>query len=50
DVPTQGRLQVGPFILTPAFGMLLQGGNTTVNIEYSPDADTAKKYEEVIIF
>jgi len=49
DVPTQGRLQVGPFIISPAFAMIMPGGNATVAIECIPESDVPRKFEEVIL-
>ncbi|CAF3557720.1 unnamed protein product, partial [Rotaria sp. Silwood2] len=46
DVPTQGRLQVGPFIISPAFAMIMPGGNTTVSVECIPESDVPRKFEE----
>ena len=48
DAPTQGRLQVGPFIISPAFAMIIPGGNSTVSVECMSEADGPRKFEEVI--
>ncbi|CAF3973374.1 unnamed protein product, partial [Rotaria sp. Silwood1] len=48
DVPTQGRLQVGPFTISPAFAMIMPGGNTTVSVECIPESDVPRKFEEEI--
>ncbi|CAF1106189.1 unnamed protein product [Rotaria sordida] len=49
DVPTQGRLQVGPFIISPAFAMIMPNGNTTVSVECIPESDVPRKFEEEIL-
>ncbi len=48
DAPTQGRLQVGPFIIAPAFAMIMPGGNIVVSVECLPESDVPRKFEEVI--
>ena len=48
DMPAQGRLQVGPFTISPAFAMIMPGTSTTVSVEYIPDSDVPRKFEEVI--
>jgi len=47
DAPTQGRLQVGPFIVSPAFAMIMPGGNASVSVECLPESDVPRKFEEV---
>jgi hypothetical protein len=49
DAPTQGRLQVGPFTIAPAFAMIMPGGNATVSVECIPESDIPRKFEEVKI-
>jgi hypothetical protein len=49
DAPTQGRLQVGPFTIAPAFAMIMPGGNATVSVECIPEFDVPRKFEEVRI-
>ncbi|CAF3321831.1 unnamed protein product [Rotaria socialis] len=49
DAPTQGRLQVGPFIISPAFAMIMPNGNTTVSVECIPESDVPRKFEEEIL-
>ncbi len=50
DAPTQGRLQVGPFIVAPAFAMIMPGGNAVVSVECIPESDVPRKFEEVTKF
>ena len=47
DAPTQGRLQVGPFLISPAFAMIIPGGSSTVSVECISESDSPKKFEEV---
>ncbi|CAF0941486.1 unnamed protein product [Adineta steineri] len=49
DAPTQGRLQVGPFIISPAFAMVIPGASSTVSVECISESDVPRKFDEEIL-
>ena len=48
NIQGQGRIQVGPFTVAPATGILINTGFVPVTIEYAPEAP-GKHEEEIFI-